>query len=554
MPSPDAFPWPIPEGSRKICNMAARLGTSLVTLTALTAIATVARYFRQILIAGYFGADGQTDALFASSVAVLISVQLLGNSLLTVFVPIYLEIVNTRGREAGRRYCANLLNLSATVTLLLSACVFFAAPQIVGVLAPGFAAEQTALATRFLRLFAPLITLNAASGVLTGLLHARRRFAVREVTGLLAALLSLVVMVALRNTLGVSAAAWGAVAASCGQFLLILGLAAKAGYRHLWVWDITDYGVRRSLRLSAPILVGTTVGFLAPVLDRVFASYLTSGSLSSLDYAEKLITVFSSIVIMPLNIVLLTSFAELHQQRRTTELLGLVTNSMRTLSYVVLPCAAILVVLAGPLVNVFFQRGAFNASATDRTFVAVQSYSFWMLSLGLNSIANRLLYAMQVIVAPVTIGIVGTIVNVLLKYILVAELQQAGLALATSLASIFKTMLLLMLLKRLYVNFALGSLLRSLVHSLLMTAPAMYATWAVFTGIFGDGFASKPLLARLSMVAGSGVAGVVVYVGLSYATHSRELETMTAILSRIFVRRKAASDVETIAREEPVDT
>jgi putative peptidoglycan lipid II flippase len=509
------------------------LVASLVVVCGITLCSNALGYLRQVLIAGFFGANGTTDAFFAASIVAVISLQLFGSSLGAVFVPVFTQLREERGSEAAWRYATNLVNVVGGVSFVLCIGVYLLSPRVVVLLAPGFDSAQKGLAADLLASMCPLIFLYSVNGLLAGVANAHRRFAASELTGLVSAALNAVVLLALVRFLGIYAAVAGSLVSAACQFVLLLWYDQRLGLRMRVLVDLREPGLHRSLRLSAAVFVGTLLGFAAPVIDRVLSSFMAAGSLSSLDYAERIIMLFSAVVITPLGTILLTSFSEIAGRKEFAQLGSLFRRVLATMSFVAFPCAVLLSMLAEPVVILFFRHGAFDQAAVAKTASAVQFYAFWLPFLAINTVAGRFFYSVQRVMVPIAVGVIALLINAGLKLALSVHMQQGGLALATALSSACKAAILLFMITRIAPEFALRSTAGSLCRTVLLSTVAGALACAMYRLVFAGGFAAMGIVAQAGAVAASALAGVALYLFASRLSGSEELGDLLGMLRRL---------------------
>jgi putative peptidoglycan lipid II flippase len=169
------------------------------------------------------------------------------------------------------------------------------------------------------------------------------------------------------------------------------------------------------------------------------------------------------------------------------------------------PAAAGLILLGRPLLQLLYQRGAFDTAATDAVFVALRFYALGLVGHACLELAARAFFAQQDTVTPLLIAAGSAAVNVVLGMILMGPLGYGGLALANSLAISAEVLALLLILRRRWDGVEgremLDTLRRVGVATLLM-AIAIIAVerlgWSASAGPLG-------------LVAVAGVVGGLVY-------------------------------------------
>lgn len=531
------------------------VASSVMVLSLLMVGTNLIAYVRQLLLARYFGATDQTDAYFASFMVCALTMQIIGNVLSTVFVPIFHDLLARGGRDDADRYTATLVNLGGLGAGAISVGLWLAAPFVMKVVAPGFEGAKLLLAADMLRIVAPVVIGNTLCGVLAGVLNAQKRFGAQESLALISATSGVATLMLCHSSLGIHSAAWAALVTTALQTVLIALAVAHFGYRHRWSVDLRDPGLTKTLRLSLPVLLGSGVGFIAPLVDRVLASFLSAGSMSGLDYGEKIIMVFSAIVVMPLSAVLLTAFSELCQKSDLGPLYAFVNRSICTVSHATFPIAMILLVLAEPLVILLFGHGAFGPDAVHKTTLSVRCYTLWLVSGGIGGIASRVFYARQMVALPIKIGVFGTFVNAILKVLLVVPMGIGGLALATSASSAIKALITVYFLRRDSPAFSLRLFAESHVASAVFSAVAGAVAYALYVSLFQSAYGPMVVTAKaLSMLACT-LAGLTAYIACSALTRNPDGARLldAALRSLRSAKGRLAPQQNSQSRQSPDD-
>jgi putative peptidoglycan lipid II flippase len=213
-----------------------------------------------------------------------------------------------------------------------------------------------------------------------------------------------------------------------------------------------------------------------------------------------------------------------------------ISTGVRQTVFVSLPFVAWFMVAAEPIVRVVFQRGAFSAGDTAAVAPVLAALSAGLVFANVNMMFNRSFQSMQRVWLPLYVGLANLALNAALDWVLLVPLGTAGIALSTSLVSMFNTVVLAYLLRREIgsdegrrIGLAAG---KALACALALAAAAA-VTWWVLSGLVGDGFV-EVLVALTATVAVSGAA----YVGAARLLRVEELGLVWGLLRRR-VRRAA---------------
>jgi putative peptidoglycan lipid II flippase len=169
--------------------------------------------------------------------------------------------------------------------------------------------------------------------------------------------------------------------------------------------NLQDEGVRRIFRLMAPAVLGVSVAQVSLLLNTVFASFLNTGSVSWLYYADRLMEFPAGMLGAALGTILLPSLAKCHAAEQHEEYSRLLDWGLRLTFLLAAPAALALAILAVPLITTLFHHGAFTATDVFRTRDALVAYSIGLLGLILVKVLAPGFYARQNIRTPVRIAL-----------------------------------------------------------------------------------------------------------------------------------------------------
>lgn len=413
---------------------------ALATVSSMTLVSRVLGFVRDTVIARAFGAGLATDAFFvAFKIPNLLRRLFAEGAFAQAFVPILAEYKNRRGEADTRLLVDHVAGLLALALFVVSVLGVLAAPFIVQLSAPGFAADaqKFELTTALLRVTFPYIFFISLVSLAGGILNTYSRFSVPALTPALLNISFIVFALWLAPYFDppVQALAW---AVFCGG---VLQLAFQVP--HLWRLgllprfrlDFGDEGVWRVVRQMGPAVFGVSISQISLLINIIFASFLVSGSVSWLYYADRLMEFPTGLLGVALGTVLLPSLAKHHADAAPDEYARLLDWGLRLTLMLALPAAVALAILAVPLITTLFQYGEFSAHDVQMTRQALVAYSVGLLGLILVKVLAPGFYARQNIRTPVKIALLALAATQAMNFAFVVPLQHAGLALAIGLGA-----------------------------------------------------------------------------------------------------------------------
>ena len=444
------MPWSL---ASKGANFSMNLLRTLATVSSLTMVSRVLGYVRDFLIARIFGAGLMTDAFFvAFKIPNLLRRLFAEGAFSQAFVPILAETKNRTGVEETKALIDAIATVLFLVLVVAAALGMAAAPIIVYLTAPGFASEpeKYAITVQLLRITFPYIVFISLVSLSAGILNTWNRFSVPAITP---ALLNVAFIVgalffAERFDPPVLVLAWAVFVGGALQLACQVPFLARLGLLPRWRFDLSHPGLRRVLLLMVPAAFGVSVSQVSLLLNQIFASFLPTGSVSWLYYADRLMELPAGVLGVAVGTILLPSLSKYHASANTAEYSRLLDWGLRITVLLAVPSAVALAVIALPLVTMLFQYGRFGAEDALMTRQALIAYSVGLVGMILVKILAPGFYARQNIATPVKIGIVTLVATQLMNLGLVGPLRHAGLALAIGLGACLNALLLYFNLRR----------------------------------------------------------------------------------------------------------
>ena len=413
---------------------------ALATVSGMTLLSRILGFVRDFVIARVFGAGAITDAFFvAFRLPNLLRRMFAEGAFSQAFVPILSEYRNSRTAEETKTLVDHVASALFIVVILITALGMVVTPAIIYVSAPGFSADadKFALTVTMTRITFPYILCMSLVALAAGVLNTWSRFALPAFTPVLlnVAMIAGALLLAPFFDPPVLALAWAVLIGGVFQLAIQIPALARIGMLPRFQLAFHDPGVRRILKLMAPAVLGVSVSQISLIINTIFASFLESGSVSWLYYADRLMEFPAGLLGAALGTILLPSLSRSHAQNKPEEFSALLDWGLRLTLLLTLPAALALGLLAVPLLATLFHHGAFTATDVLRTREALVAYSLGLTGLISVKILAPAYYSRQDIRTPVKIALITLAITQVLNLIFVFWLKHAGLALSTGLAS-----------------------------------------------------------------------------------------------------------------------
>ncbi len=521
-----------------------------------TLLSRVSGLLRDVVIGFLFGAQGAADAYFVAFRIPNLLRRLTAEGALTVaFIPVFTNYLAKEGKAEAIKVTQIVFTFLAIFLALITILGIIFARPLTHFFAPGFVQEpeKFEMAVSLTRWMFPYIFFVSLVALAMGVLNALRHFMAPAMSPVLFNLCNIICAILFYPLLDepILGLAFGVLIGGAAQLLFQIPYLLKQGIRLRFNFNLKHPGLGRLLYLMGPAAFGAAVYQINVLVSTMLASFLPSGSVSYLYYADRFLEFPVGIFAIALGTAALPSFSTLVVAGNVKELRATLAYALRIVNFICLPATAGLAVLAIPLFAIFFQRGAFDATATLNSAQALIFFSFGLWSISGTKLVAPVFYAMEDTKTPVFIGIIAFVVNLVASLALMGEIQlegdsggiltrmiasasvsiglvslgHGGLALATTISSLCNFFILLLILHRRLEGIPLGevahSFLRNLISTLLMAIPIFWLAGKVdWTG------SGLPMYWKALILAGLIIIGISFYLVLSYLLRSTEWQIL----------------------------
>jgi putative peptidoglycan lipid II flippase len=484
----------------------------------------------------------------ANTVPNIIYELILGGVLSATMIPVFVEQFRREDRAAGARSISAVLTMITAVLIVVTAALYLFAPAVIHFYLQfnhqSKGAQERAVGTSLLRLFAPQVFFLGAIVVTTALLNARRHFAAAAFSPVVNNLISIAAIVATKvvassvaigpfrhDHSAILVLGVGTTLGYVAQFLIHLPALARAGISFRPVWDLHDPAVRQITRLST-WLVGvvlanqvslTIVIILAAQVQGSYTIYNSAYTFFQLPYALFAVSVAS---------VLTPDLAERWSSRDRLGFQRRMIAGTRVTLAVLIPAGIGYALVARPVILLAAHHGATTLKSGDLIGSCLAIFALGLPGYSAFLLLMRGLQAMQDAKAMFVVYLVENGLSVVLAFALYPSLGVRGLCLAW-------------VAPYTICSFAVSGQLRRRVGSLggIYTVRALFriglATAVMAAAIYGvdrilpHGDGDATLILRL--VAEVAV-GSVVYIAGARVLGIRELEPLLALAGRLIGR------------------
>ncbi|MDK9695910.1 MAG: murein biosynthesis integral membrane protein MurJ [Siculibacillus sp.] len=499
---------------------------NVLTVGGATLVSRVAGFLRDTGLAAVLGSGPAADAfLVALRLPNLFRRLFAEGAFAAAFVPVHVRRRAEAGEAAARRFTGEALAGLVVVVVVVTLVAMLVAPQLVDLLAPGFAADpgKRDLTIRLARICLPYLALVTVVALVSGPMIADRRFLVPSLApvvlnaGLIAALLFILVAGGFDHDRAAILLAWAVVAGGVAQVALLAVAVVRAGLAPPLVAPRLSPEIRRLVRLGLPGLLGGAISEINLIVGTVIAS-ATTGAVSWLYYADRLYQLPLGVVGIAVGQVLLPEIAHRLGEGGPDAGRDVQNRALEFALALALPAALALALLAEPIVSVLFERGAFTAADRLAAARALEIFAFGLPAFVLVRVFTPVFQAREDTMTPMLIGGVAVAVNAALALAFAPVIGWLAVALATVAAGWVNAVMLLIRLRTRRLWHFDAVLVRRLPR-LAVAALAMAVVVHLAHGLVEPWLAlGRSALVRSGTLAGLVGLGVAVHAGLIFAT------------------------------------
>ncbi|MFZ5893981.1 MAG: murein biosynthesis integral membrane protein MurJ [Myxococcota bacterium] len=424
--------WAQAGAQRLLSSTNRRVAWATLIVGTLSLVAKLAVAGKDLLVANRFGTQDALDAFLVAYTVPLFASSVVCGSFNSALIPTLVETRERDGVAAAQRLLSTVMVFTLGLLLLVSVALLAAAPVLLPLLGGNFGEGKLKLTFSLFLLMSPILVLSGASTLGGAVLNAENRFALAAIAPLASPVLTGIALVVAPPAFAIHAMA---VATSLGSVAeaAIVGIGvSRVGFSLIPRWHAWGPAARHVLRQYVPMVAGALVLSSSGLIGQAFAGSLGQGSVSALNYGNKLVSFVAGIAALSLGTAVLPQFSSLVARRDARGLRHTLSTYTGLVLLSIVPLTLVLVLASTPIVRLVFERGAFTASDT---LAVARVQSCFVLQLPfyiLGTLFVRLISAFGGNAILLRIAIATLALYIALGFWLTRAMGVAGIGLATS--------------------------------------------------------------------------------------------------------------------------
>ena len=408
-------------------------------ISSMTFLSRITGYIRDAFIAAFIGATYFSDAFFVAFRIPNLFRRLLGEGALTpAVVPVVTELLGKDEKEANDGI-KSIIAASGLLVFFITVLGIILSPVIVKLLAYGFTKNELiyTLTVNLNRLMFPYLFFISIVAVYMGILNAKHHFFAPSFSPVLLNLSMIFSLIFLRFfvKLPVFALAYGVLLGGLAQLIFQIPYLKKENLPFIPSRRLKTEATVAVFKLLIPSIFGLAITQINILVDTLVASFLKSGTVSYLYYADRLLELPIGIFVISFATAILPVISK---NVIDEDVEGVNKNFSKTLTYClffIIPSMFFLVSLGKPTISILFKRKAFDMEALQGTYLALIGYTLGLPFFTFNRLITPIFYAYKNTKLPVRAGFFAMITNIIFD-ILLMPFGAFGLSVATSLSSV----------------------------------------------------------------------------------------------------------------------
>lgn len=474
-------------------------------------------FVREIFLAGYFGVGEITDAyVMANNIPTIIFGGVF-SAVATAFMPTFSKKLELEGEDVANRFTREVVSIALIISAISMVVGFFFSDQITYICAPKFTGFRAELTSFFIKITFTYIFFTCITALMEAYLQYKRVFIPQIIAGY-AQTIAVITMTIVAARYDYHLLAFGLLLGYGFKFIIVAIISRKRKFPFKPAGNI-GASAKEIAALSLPVFLGSSAAQINLFVDRTLASGLAVGSVAALNYANTIVNLITGLTTAIIVTIIYPRLTEANSLSEYERFGNMMNKGIMVILLIAVPFTMGGMLYSNQVIEIVFERGAFNPAATALTGPAFFYYAIGLVFVSANALLVKGYYAMHNMKTPVIYAIICMGINIALNLILIRSMAHMGLAFATSIAASVNAILLYVGFRRKYPEISLIKSGKQLILITLASAIAVVTSWPVFL------FTASKLPLTIAILFAIGTAGIT-YLILLILFRIEELRTL----------------------------
>lgn len=415
---------------------------STVQVSAALFLIKILGVLKQSLVAAICGATAETDAYFIATGVITALCTVVFSAISISLLSIHTDRLIKQGRANSNKLISTTLLVFLPIALLITAIFAFGAPFVAKLLAPSSSGDQLQLLIRYIRIMSPMFICYCYFLVINVVLETDKRFLPGKGQAFFQNLFVIIAAIFLYKKFDIQSLVFAFLAAGLINCITITWSARK-----LFKFSFSNQGesetIKYLLAISIPLIVGNAIYEINDIVDKQIASGLGHGNVSLLSYGASINEIVTTLIIQSVSTVIFSHYATWIAEGKIKECGDNLKRSLEYLFVIIMPVMVMCIVDGNQIVKILYGRGNFGGGEIMSTYGVVIGYAVGFVFQAARANIVKIYYAFQDTKRPMINGAISVGINIILSILLSRIFGVAGIAVATSIAMLIVTILLL---------------------------------------------------------------------------------------------------------------
>lgn len=400
-----------------------------VTIGSLTVVVKIVATFKEILVANWFGTGDEIDAFLIAYLLAFFAVTIIAESFNVALLPTFIQVRENEGLDAAKTLFSSAMFFALVLLLVTSVLLVLTAQYTLPILGSGFAAHKQRLTQNLFYFLIPILTLRGLSAIWSAILNADERFALAAISPLLVPCMTLLALLFKKS---VYMMAVGTVVGFAMETLLLAFSLGRNGFSPRPIWNGLTPELRQVMGQYGPMVAGAFLMSGTGLIDQSMAAALGSGSVASLSYANRVVSLILNIGSVALGTAILPHFSKMLAQGNLAGVKSTFRAYLGLILVTSIPLMLFMIVFSGSIVRILYERGAFTSQDT-KIVSEIQIFYLLQIPFYLTGILIvRLISSLKANHILMQGTVINILVNIGLNILFIRWLGIAGIALSTT--------------------------------------------------------------------------------------------------------------------------